>query len=71
MRKLLIVLAASLFLAGCATGYGYSSHDRYGYGDYYYGSPSYYGDYGDYYYSPYGYGGYGGYGYGSRKKDSD
>src|SRR5690606_35502573 len=73
MRKLLIVLAASLVLAGCATGYGYSSHDR-GYGDYYYGSSSSYygayGDYGDYYYSPYaypdyyGYGGHVRYGYG-------
>lgn len=67
MRKLLIVLAAALLLAGCATGYGYSSHDR-GYGDYYYGGGSSYGaygDYGDYYYSPYGYPGYGhGYGYG-------
>lgn len=58
MRKILIALAAALFLAGCATGYGYNSHDRYGYGDYYYGSASAYGAYGDYY-EPYGYAGYG------------
>lgn len=55
MRKILIALVAAL-LAGCATGYGYSGYDGRGYGDYYYGSPSYRA-YDDYYYAPYG--GYG------------
>ena len=55
MRKILIALAAAALLAGCATGYGYSDYDGHGYGDYYYGSPSY-RVYDDYYGVPYGYG---------------
>lgn len=60
LKPILIAVAATALLAGCATGYQY----RGGAGDYYYGSPSVeYRIHGSYGY-PYGYGGYGGYGYG-------
>ena len=80
VRSSLLVLAASVGLAGCSTygpfggvsvgygsGYGYDGYgyDRYGYDRYGYGSPYGYGNYGGYgYYG--GYDPYYGYGYGYR-----